>query len=760
LEFRAAEALRHENRLAEAEARFLRVVEANPQASWADDAWQRAAQAALDRGDAATAHRLAGQFAARFPQSPLRGDVLLIEARAADMAGEPRVAAEILESLLKPGQQAKGQSGPPLAPAANLIARYELALAYRALGRTADAEDILTRLAQGPSGPITANAQFLLGQAYVEAGRNAEAVTLLDRYLAGNPQGDVAEFALAHLAVAQFGAGREQDAWKTLARLAAQFPQSKALPPARLRIAEAALATHHAEQAANQFRLVAGSNSKKGEPPSGSPNRSGTTIDCSLRVRALAGLGRALGQLGKPAEAAAAFAEALELAPTDPTAPELALARGRTLEAGQKSDAALEAYALTAERFAKSDQGPRAALARARLLVKLGRHTDAAGAFERLLADSHTRESLARSVAPVDALLAEWGWSLIDAAKPAEADRVFSRLLQEYPESPYSADARFNLAESANQARNYPEVIRLLTPLVSKKPVEPSPGSRQGEAPSQAVRAPGAGLQASAGSPRDRLLPAVLYRLARTRVEVQDWAGAVAVLDRLLGEFPENPYRREARFLRAESALQSGDAATAEAGFAALRAEPPGTDDPPGLLRVVRLKQLQCWVALKRWKDLIAAAQSVRAELDANDPAVAEVDYARGQALLGLGRLEEARAAFQAVVDARRGGELAARAQLMRGETFFHQNQLHEALREFLKVDILYDAPRWQAAALLEAGKVYERLDEWADAAETYGRLVERFPGDPNAETAHVRREAASRRAAKGATGRTRPTSG
>ena len=113
---------------------------------------------------------------------------------------------------------------------------------------------------------------------------------------------------------------------------------------------------------------------------------------------------------------------------------------------------------------------------------------------------------------------------------------------------------------------------------------------------------------------------------------------------------------------------------------------------------------------------------------------------------MGLGRIDEARAAFQAVIDARPVVELAAQAQLMRGETFFHQDQLHEALREFLRVDILYNAPRWQAAALLEAGKVYERLDQWADAAETYDRLVAKFPKDRDAATARARREAVRRR--------------
>jgi TolA-binding protein len=316
-----------------------------------------------------------------------------------------------------------------------------------------------------------------------------------------------------------------------------------------------------------------------------------------------------------------------------------------------------------------------------------------------------------------DTLLAELGWSLVDASKPEEADRAFSRLLEEFPASPRAADARFNLAESANQARDYAGVVRLLAPLAAAK------------------------------SSDERLIPAILYRLGRTQVELKDWPAAASTLDRLLTEFPENPYRREARFLRAESALQLGDPAAAESGFAAILAEPSRPDDPPGFRRSVRLEQIRCWAALKRWKDLVPAVQALRGELKPDDPTLSDLDYAMGQAQMGLGRMEEARKTFQAVIDARKTGELAARAQLMRGEAYFHEDRLREALREFLRVDILYDAPRWQAAALLEAGKVYERLDQWADAAETYNRLVARFPGDPEAPTARTRGEAARRRA-------------
>jgi TolA-binding protein len=739
--FRSAEALRKLNRLDEAQAQFLRVIEMAPDDPWADDALLRAAGTALDRKDAAAARRLSGQLAARYPKSPLRGEARLVEARAAASAGDHKAAARLLEVLLNPPVAAAGQFAPPLPAAVAQDARYELALAYRALGRSADAENVLAKLAEEPSGPVAVDAQFLLGQAQVEAGRYAEAIAPLERYLAANPRGDVAEFALADLVAAQLGAAHPGEADKALEALSRRYPDGKTLPRARLRVAEAALAARRYDRAAEQFRLVAGYDGP-GDASGTRVNNNGkpaAAVDPALRVRGLAGLGRTLQEMGRPAEAAAAFAALLELAPSDPAAPEMSLAHARALESANRPEDALAAYKSAAKRLARRPEGPRAALARARLLAKLGRHDAAATEYEHLLNDRLARDALAKIGATPDALLAALGWSLVDASKAEQADRVFARLLQEYPESPHAADARFNLAETANQARNYKEVVRLLGPMAAAKPAAPSRSGR----PSDPAR------PAPAGDSSDRLLPAVLYRLGRTQIELRDWPAAAATLDRLIAQFPENPYRREARFLRAEAALQLGDATAAEAGFAALWAEPSPPGDPPGLRRSVRLEQIRSWVALKRWKDLVPAIQALRGELKPDDPGLAELDYALGQAQLGLGRMEEARKSFQAVIEARKGGELAAQAQLMRGETYFHEDHLREAIREFLRVDILYDAPRWQAAALLEAGKAYERLDQWADAAETYNGLVARFPQDPEAPTARSRAETARQRAAK-----------
>ncbi len=162
------------------------------------------------------------------------------------MAGKTKEAAAILEALLAPPADTSTGSAPPtLAPTLALAARYDLAVAYRALGRSADADALLVKLASESAGPVTADAQFLLGQAHLDAGRYAAAIPALEQYVAANPQGDVADFALAHLAMARLGLGQLDGAWKNLASLApTRFPRSKALDIRRgSRLAEAALAT-------------------------------------------------------------------------------------------------------------------------------------------------------------------------------------------------------------------------------------------------------------------------------------------------------------------------------------------------------------------------------------------------------------------------------------------------------------------------------------------------------------------------------------
>ncbi len=679
LQYGAGEALLSSGQRDQARELMVLAYKAPATDPWGAAALVRAAELTLDSKKSADARTLASSFPELFPQSPLKSDARLIEARAALDLGEPKTAIRLLESI---------ESEKP-SMAVKQAASYFLGLAYRADNQPEMAAKVLKDLAKSPSLPAATNAQFLIGQGHVEAGRFPEAVEPLEAYLAENPNGDVADYALAHLAHAQISRDKPVEARKALDRLEKDFPQSKVLATTQLRLAQAAI------EAKDYDRAIV------------LAKRATEAVDPSTQDQAKSALGWAYFSANRPEEAAQAFDELLKASPDSALAPESALIRARALESVGKNDEALAAYAFTAETYAKTPQAKPARLARARLLVETKQPAEAVPIYEAYLLDypDGGGEGL-------DSLLAEWGWALVDAGKPTEADKLFTRLLEQFPNSARTADARVNLAETAYNVKNYDEVIRLLSPLV-----------------------------AGSGDVKPVLLQSALYRLGRTQAAQRDWAAAGKTFDRLLSEYGEGAFRREARFWRSEVAFQSGDARIAEVGFATLASEPVGPGDPPGLMLATRRRRIQCLVLLERWKDALLQAEAWKAEAP-NDPMVSEVEYARGRALQGLARFEAARAAYDLVIAAKPASELAARAQLMRGESYFHQKDYDEALSEFLKVYILYNAPTWQAAALLQAGKVHEQLAQWAEAAETYQRLASKFPDDPSAIEARKRLEA------------------
>ena len=67
-------------------------------------------------------------------------------------------------------------------------------------------------------------------------------------------------------------------------------------------------------------------------------------------------------------------------------------------------------------------------------------------------------------------------------------------------------------------------------------------------------------------------------------------------------------------------------------------------------------------------------------------------------------------------------------AQWMLGETYWQQENYTAALREYLRVEVVYAYPRWQAAGLLQAAKCYEQLGEAQQAGELYSRVLQNYP--------------------------------
>ena len=681
---RLAEADRKEEKTADARARYLKVLEEYRQDPAAPVALIRAAGLTLEGGDAAAAKKLVSSFAARFPAHPLLSDAHLIEARAALVLKQPKAAIALIEAEEKPSPDA----------------RYVLGRAYQEDGQKEKGDAIIESLAQAPeSGSASTDARFLIGQKRFDSENFAAALPPLQKYLADKPKGDVAADALAYVGFSQAKLGHDDDSRAALERLIKEFPQAKALAWLRLSLASLRSEQQDFANAAELLRPVA----------EGAPSE--------YRARAQSDLGWALLLGGKPADAAGVFDSLVKSAPTDPLAAEAARGRARALDAAGKVDESLRAYEQVMETYAASPEAATAALARARLLVRAKRPDDASSAYERYLKD------FAKSgPEPPDAALAEWGSALLEAGNAKEADQVYRRLLDQYPNSPRMNDARVQLAVSAHDAGKRDAVIPLLEPVVA------------------------VGSKASAS-----LIQSALFLLGRTQTERQDWAAALKAFTRLAADYPDGLYVVEARFWKAESLFKGGaanadDAQAAASEFAALADEFKASEKSADLVKTARLRRIQCWVLVQRWEEVLAAADALKPELSKNDSRLSDIEFARGRALQGqaLPKFDDARAAFDYVIKARPGTELAARAQLMRGETFFHQKDYAEAVREFLKVAVLYkNAPRWQALALLEAGKVEELRGRWSDAADLYEKLRTKFPDDPNVPEANRRFEQA-----------------
>ena len=667
--YRAAEAQIKLDKADDARVRFLKVAEEHPKDAWAPTAMLRAARLALDGHDPAVAATLADEFATRFPDDRLRDDARLIAARAALDGGRAGEAVAILEPMV-----ARAEPGNEMAQSAS----YYLGIAYKADGQSAKATALLEGLAKVES-PASADARLVVGFHQFEAKNYASAAEALEGYIAAKPDSPDAPRALAYLAMARQEMGQEDASRSALDRLAKDWPSSDALPRARIILGESALKAGRYDEAVALFLPVAEAN------------------DPAWKPRALSGLGWAQLQGGQPEDAVSSFSALLDLAPEDPLAADAAMARARALEAAGKTDEALASLDVVARKYAGSPGAEAARVTRARLLARAGKPAEAAEALGDFLEDHPQNPPGGFSVAD---LLVERGWDLHDAGKTAEADSAFRQVLEESPDGPRAADARVFLAESLHAAGKTDEAEAMLGPVV----------------------ADGAKADPS-------LVQAALLRLGKIALARGDATAAASIFDRLIVEFPEGPYEVESQFERAEADLQAGKPQDAEKRFAELA----GTDGPKAArwASSAAVRRVQCLVAMGLWEKVPEAADAAMADPARLTPSqVAEVEYARGRALFTIPDFDAALAAYQAAIVAAPGSEVAARAQFMRGETFFHKKSYTDALREFHKTDLSYRAPEWQAAALFEAAKVYVELGRWTEAADVCGKILANFPKD------------------------------
>jgi outer membrane protein assembly factor BamD (BamD/ComL family) len=99
---------------------------------------------------------------------------------------------------------------------------------------------------------------------------------------------------------------------------------------------------------------------------------------------------------------------------------------------------AIAAYQQVVDRAGDSIYGQMARLGQAEAQAQAGQFDSAITIFKEM---SQRKDG----PLPVDGILMQLGRTYIDAGKPADAQQAFNRLVQEFPESPFSGDAKREL---------------------------------------------------------------------------------------------------------------------------------------------------------------------------------------------------------------------------------------------------------------------------------------------------------------------------
>jgi tetratricopeptide (TPR) repeat protein len=225
----------------------------------------------------------------------------------------------------------------------------------------------------------------------------------------------------------------------------------------------------------------------------------------------------------------------------------------------------------------------------------------------------------------------------------------------------------------------------------------------------------------------DAVVEVTTYRLGVCEQRLGDHERVVSALAPFAERWEDSALVASASLICAESLVSLGR--NGEAIEHLERAVERGEDESvtaPALLRLG-----QCQAALTRW----APSERTYARFlreHPEHPLAFQARFGHAWAIENQGRPAEAIALYAEVVETH-DGPTAARAQFQIGECHFALGDHESAVRELLRVDILYDYPEWSAAALYEAGRCFESMRRPDEAREHYEMAAAR---DPDSEWA------------------------
>lgn len=691
--YHLADAERRQGHLPEAQKLFLELVARFPKSERADDALHLATMSAFEASNVPEAEKLLDQFSKAYSSSPLQWSQELLRGRLQLMKNQAAAALPIFDRILKSDASATTKNW----------ARYYTGFVNLELGQPADAllatEPLAQLVEKDPQAIAFSGVHLLRGAGQLALANRepvansqkelyADAINSASQFLGRSPQAREIDQALAIRALASAHSGLKDRAKADVEALQKNHPASPELDKTIYEVAEVAYSNEDWDWAGQLF----GSLAAKGKAS-------------KLYVPGLSGQAWSHYQRKQYEAAGKLFAQIATDFPEYKDAAEASFMQGKSLQNGGQPAAAVPIFDATLQKNSTSRFGYLAGLEAARLRRDAMQYAEADSAYAAVLEKFPKPDHL-------DKVLNEWALSNYEGKNYARSDAVFARLVQEVPTSDLADNARLSLAESD---------------LVSGKLDD----ARQK-------------LQALEKDPQsDEIVQqTALYQLIGIGVEKRDWADVRTRCEVLAMRFPQSKYHwfaemhwaeADLNLMEAPKAIERLKAVVAQKGDAAVANEPWFG---------------QAWVLLaeaqyreKQHDDVARTAAECR-QWKPDLSVLYIIDEIAGRSLKAQAKFPEALAVFQRIVDDPHGRrtETAAKAQFMRGEIYLLQKDYKNAEAEFLKVDILYKFPDWQAPALFQAAGCQEELKQWKAAAKSYEDLIKNYPKSEYAKKAATER--------------------
>ncbi len=268
--------------------------------------------------------------------------------------------------------------------------------------------------------------------------------------------------------------------------------------------------------------------------------------------------------------------------------------------------------------------------------------------------------------------------------RPAEMTASFQRLLAEYPQTPFAAQANFWIGYAAFDARKYRDAIPSL------EAARKLDAAKYGERASLRLLLSHYYLEDREAAARE----ASALGADKAPAEVRSWLGL--------------------------SALAAGDNAHAVEFLLPLAGSPDASDE-------LRTSLARAQIGAGDYEGARGTIGKLLPRL--HEPKVkASAHLLMADALLGLNHAAEAKIQAEEAIKLQPEGRLNAEARLANARALLAQERFDDAARAFMAVALLYDEKDLCPQALTLAEKAYQRAQNPADAERARAERERRYP--------------------------------